>query len=138
LGEQTWFTVKNTVCIGGILPFPADLAERSRDGQWTRTVVDATRGPDSCKSQLEVKKRSKRLVKAGLVQHIRKLLSERKITQTQAARLHGLDQPKVSLLVRGQVQGYSIDRLFRFLTALGQQVEISVRPAGSATAVAGK
>ena len=42
--------------------------------------------------------------------------------------LLGLDQPKVSALVRGRVEGYSIDRLFRILNALGQQIEISVRP----------
>lgn len=76
------------------------------------------------------------LVKAELVQHIRKLLSERNLSQTQAARLLGLDQPKVSLLVRGQVQGYSIDRLFRFLNALGQEVEISIRPAKKEPATA--
>jgi hypothetical protein len=35
---------------------------------------------------------------------------------------------KVSALVRGRVEGYSLDRLFRFLNALGQRVEISVRP----------
>ena len=40
----------------------------------------------------------------------------------------GLDQPKVSALVRSRVEGYSIDRLIRFLNALGQRVEITVRP----------
>jgi predicted XRE-type DNA-binding protein len=69
------------------------------------------------------------LVKAKLVHHIRNLISERKLTQTQAAGLLGLAQPKISALVRGQVQGYSIDRLFRFLNALGQHVDISIRPA---------
>ncbi len=68
------------------------------------------------------------LAKAELVQRIRQLIEERKLTQTKAAKLLGLDQPKVSALVRGRVEGYSIDRLFRFLTALGQRVEISVRP----------
>lgn len=68
------------------------------------------------------------LAKAELVQRIRKLIEERKLTQTKAAKLLGLDQPKVSALVRGRVEGYSIDRLFRFLTALGQRVEITVRP----------
>jgi predicted XRE-type DNA-binding protein len=70
------------------------------------------------------------LVKAELVQRIRDLIAERKLTQTQEARLLGLDQPKVSALVRGRVQGYSIDRLLRFLNALGQRVEIAVRPDG--------
>ena len=68
------------------------------------------------------------LAKAELVQRIRDLIAERKLTQAKAAKLLGLDQPKVSALVRGRVEGYSIDRLFRFLNALGQQVEIIVRP----------
>src|SRR5438128_11454932 len=68
------------------------------------------------------------LAKAELVQRIRHLIAERKLTQAKAAELLGLDQPKVSALVRGRVEGYSIDRLFRFLNALGQRVEITIRP----------
>jgi predicted XRE-type DNA-binding protein len=69
------------------------------------------------------------LAKAELVQRIRQLIAERNLTQVKAAALLGIDQPKVSALVRGRVEGYSIDRLFKFLNALGQQVEITVRPA---------
>ena len=77
------------------------------------------------------------LAKAELVQRIRELIEKRKLSQTKAAKLLGLDQPKVSALVRGRVEGYSIDRLFRFLNALGQRVEITVRPnAGNAEACA--
>ncbi len=68
------------------------------------------------------------LAKAELVQRIRDLIAVRQLTQVKAAKLLGLDQPKVSALVRGRVEGYSIDRLFRFLNALGQRVEITVRP----------
>lgn len=68
------------------------------------------------------------LAKAKLVQRIRHLIEERKLTQFKAAQILGLDQPKVSALVRGQVAGFSIDRLFRFLNALGQRVEITIRP----------
>src|SRR5207237_8421736 len=68
------------------------------------------------------------LAKAALVQRIRHLITERKLTQIKAAKLLGLDQPKVSALVRGRVEGYSIDRLFRFLNALDQRVEIRIRP----------
>jgi predicted XRE-type DNA-binding protein len=68
------------------------------------------------------------LAKAELVQRIRELIEERGLTQVRAAKLLGLDQPKVSTLVRGRVEGYSIDRLFRFLTALGQRVEITICP----------
>lgn len=71
------------------------------------------------------------LAKATLVQRIREIISERKLTQAQAALVLGLDQPKVSALVRGRVDGYSLDRLFRFLNALGQEIEITVRGAGA-------
>ena len=71
------------------------------------------------------------LAKAKLVQQIRDVVAERKLTQAKAAQLLGLDQPKVSALVRGRVEGYSIDRLFKFLNLLGQRVEITVRPAGA-------
>jgi predicted XRE-type DNA-binding protein len=68
------------------------------------------------------------LAKAELVRRIRDLIAERKLTQAKAAQALRLDQPKVSALVRGCVQGYSIERLIRFLNALGQRVEIAVRP----------
>jgi predicted transcriptional regulator len=53
------------------------------------------------------------------VQRIRDIIAERKLTQSRAAALLGLDQPKVSALVRSRVDGYSLDRLFRFLNASG-------------------
>jgi predicted XRE-type DNA-binding protein len=68
------------------------------------------------------------LANAELVRRIRDVIAEQKLTQAKAAELLGLDQPKVSALVRGRVAGYTIDRRFRFLTALGQRVEITVRP----------
>lgn len=71
------------------------------------------------------------VAKAKLVQRLRDIIAERKLTQTQAAGLLGLDQPKVSALVRGRVDGYSLDRLFRFLNALGQDVEINIRKSDS-------
>src|SRR5260221_10315206 len=73
------------------------------------------------------------LAKAELVQRIRGLMAERKLTPAKAAKLLGIDQQNVSALVRGRVEGYSIDRLFRFLNALGQHVEISVQPNSSKT-----
>src|SRR5204863_5333316 len=72
--------------------------------------------------------------KADLVQRIRRLIADHKLTPTKAAAILGVDAPRVSALVRGRVEGYSLDRLFRFLNALGQRVEITVRPAQPATA----
>lgn len=70
------------------------------------------------------------LAKAEFVQRIRDLIAERNLTQAKAAQLLGLDQLRFSALVRGRVEGYTNDRLFRFLIALGQRVEITIRPDG--------
>lgn len=69
------------------------------------------------------------LAKAELVQHLRAIITHRKLTQAQAAEILGLDQPKVSRRVRGDVSGFTLDRLFRLLMALGQDVDITVRAA---------
>ena len=58
----------------------------------------------------------------------RDLIVGKKLTQVKAAALLGLDQPKVSALISGKLEGYTIDRLLHCLNALGQQVEITVRP----------
>jgi predicted XRE-type DNA-binding protein len=85
-------------------------------------------GSDNVFADIGVRNADLALAKAALVSKIRNLIIERKLTQTKAARLLGIDQPKVSSLVRGRVEGYTIDRLFRFLNALGQRVEINVKP----------
>jgi len=50
------------------------------------------------------------------------------LTQVAAAQLIGIDQPKVSAMLAGQFRGYSVERLIRFLVALGHDVEIVVKP----------
>ena len=67
------------------------------------------------------------LTKAQLASHIRLLIRRRRLTQAQAARLMGIDQPKVSALINGRLGGYSSDRLMRLLAALGQDVDIVVK-----------
>ena len=69
------------------------------------------------------------LAKAELVPRICDIIAERKLTQVRAAKLLGIDQPKISALMRGKLDGFSTDRLFRFLNALGSDVEIVIRPA---------
>ena len=74
------------------------------------------------------------LVKAGLVVRIGRIIGARKLTQTAAAELMGIDQPKVSAMLAGRFRGYSVERLMRFLVCLGQDVEIVVKPKKSRTA----
>lgn len=66
--------------------------------------------------------------KSGLVFRISEIIKNRKLTQAKAASILGIDQPKVSLLLRGQLDGFSTDRLFRFLNALDCDIEIIVKP----------
>ena len=68
------------------------------------------------------------LVKAELAAKIGELISERGLTQVEAAKLLCVDQPSVSDLLRGRLRGFSTDRLFRFLNALGRDVEIVISP----------
>jgi predicted XRE-type DNA-binding protein len=67
-----------------------------------------------------------RLAKAMVSRLIANAIRERGLTQSQAAALLGTTQPKVSALVRGQLAGFSMDRLFRFLTVLGMNVRVEV------------
>ena len=67
------------------------------------------------------------LARARLAQQIASVIERKDLSQTEAAALMGLDQPKVSALVRGRLSGFSTDRLFRCLILLGQDVDIVVR-----------
>ena len=65
------------------------------------------------------------LTKAQLASHIRQ--ERRRLSQVAAASIMGIDQPKVSALLNGRLANFSSERLMRFLTALGQDVDITVR-----------
>ena len=71
---------------------------------------------------------AEQLIKAGIFVKIDRIIRQRRITQAAAAELMGIDQPKVSAMQRGQFRGYSVERLMRFLVALGHDVEIVVKP----------
>jgi predicted XRE-type DNA-binding protein len=68
-----------------------------------------------------------RLAKAELARKISEILAKHRLSQSDAAALLGVDQPKVSALVRGQLAGFSLERLMRFLNILGRDVQIVVK-----------
>jgi predicted XRE-type DNA-binding protein len=72
------------------------------------------------------------LIKAELVFKIDALLKARKIRQIDAATLFGIRQPDVSKMLNGDFRQFSVERLMRFLVALGQSVDIVVRPPSAA------
>jgi len=65
--------------------------------------------------------------KADLVYKISAIIEKRELSQVEAAQIIGVTQPKVSALLRGRLDGFSLERIMRFLAALDQRVEISVR-----------
>jgi phage-related protein/predicted XRE-type DNA-binding protein len=67
-------------------------------------------------------------IKARLTLQIYRLITQRGLTQAAAGEILGIKQPHVSGLMRGQSGAYSVERLMEFLAALGQDVQITVRP----------
>ncbi|MGD0429872.1 MAG: helix-turn-helix transcriptional regulator [Acetobacteraceae bacterium] len=68
------------------------------------------------------------LAKAELASRIGEVIRQRRLTQAAAGELLGIDQPKVSRLQRGYLTNFSVERLMHFLTLLGRDVEIVVKP----------
>jgi len=68
------------------------------------------------------------LLKAQLTLQIYSIVKERKLTQAQAGEVLGIKQPHVSALLRNRAGNFSVGRLIEFLTALGQDVQITVKP----------
>jgi len=66
-------------------------------------------------------------LKGRLAAQIVQTIKVRRLTQAEAARVLGVDQPKVSALLRGQLHGFSAQRLLTYAELLGTNVEISVR-----------
>ena len=69
-----------------------------------------------------------RMAKVNLALQINALITRKKLTQKQAAELLDIDQPKISALSTGKLAGCSLERLFRFLTILGQDSIINIAP----------
>lgn len=68
------------------------------------------------------------LLRAKLTLQIYRLIKQRGVTQVEAGKILGIRQPHVSALMRNRSGAFSVERLIDFLIALGQDVEISVRP----------
>jgi predicted XRE-type DNA-binding protein/phage-related protein len=94
-----------------------------------RAKVPVTRGSGNVFADLGLSNPQERLAKAQLASLIDDVIRERALTQEEAAALMGIDQPKVSHLLRGRLGGFSTQRLIDFLNALGRDVEIVVRAA---------
>jgi len=72
--------------------------------------------------------------KVRLAVTINQIIEKMKLSQTAAAELLHINQPKISALVNYRLSGFSVERLIHFLNALGRDVEIVIhKPRSSRT-----
>jgi predicted XRE-type DNA-binding protein len=79
-------------------------------------------------ADLKVSNPEEALAKAEVAGKIHKVIKKKKLTQTKVAKVLKISQSKVSLLLRGYLTNFSLERLFRFLNDLGQDVYICITP----------
>lgn len=68
-------------------------------------------------------------IRSQLMMALQEYLKNNKMTQTQAAKLLGVTQPRVSDLVRGRIDLFSLESLVDMITSIGLAVEISIKDA---------
>lgn len=66
-------------------------------------------------------------IRADLMIEVRRLIKARRLTQARAAKLFGVNQPRISNLVRGRIDLFSVDTLIDMLAQAGVRVNLSVR-----------
>lgn len=97
----------------------------------TTDRVRIERGSGNVFADLGLPDADAHVLKADLVARIDRIVRERGLKQVETAKLLGLSQPDVSRLLRGNFREYSMERLLRLLTALGQDVNIVIRESRS-------
>jgi len=88
----------------------------------------AEEGSGNVFADLDLPQAEQELLRARLTLEIYKIIKERGWTQAKAGAVLGIRQPHVSALMRNRAGMFSVERLMEFLTELGQDVEITLRP----------
>ena len=99
-------------------------------GTWTLNTSEiwVERGSGNVFADLDFPDAESHLLKAELVSRIDDIIRQRRTTQAETARALGLSRPDLSRLLRGDFREHSLERLFHFLTALGCDIGIVIRP----------
>ncbi|MGB8988676.1 MAG: helix-turn-helix transcriptional regulator [Candidatus Sulfotelmatobacter sp.] len=91
-------------------------------------VSRVTEGSGNVFADLGLPNPEQEMLKAQLTLQIYTILKDSGMTQAEIAKILGVQQPQVSLLMRNRAGNFSVGRLMEFLTALRRDVEITVRP----------
>ena len=100
---------------------------KTKDKSAKKTKV--AEGSGNVFADLGLPQAEQELMKARLTLQIYRIIQARGLTQTEAGKILGIPQPQVSALARNRAGNFSVGRLLDFLTALGQDVKITVTPA---------
>ncbi|ANF58414.1 helix-turn-helix domain-containing protein [Halotalea alkalilenta] len=98
------------------------------------TRIDHPQGTDNVLLDLGFDDAEELSAKAALALKLNELIDQRRLSQTEAAAITGMTQPKVSQVRRYKLQNISLERLMQALVSFDQHVEIVVRPAQPAQA----
>jgi predicted XRE-type DNA-binding protein len=93
-----------------------------------KNIIEHTVSSGNIFADLGFPDAEERLAKLDLAIRIFDIIKKKRLTQAKAAELLEIDQPKISALSQGKLSGFSLERLFRFLTILGQDITIQVTP----------
>lgn len=100
----------------------------SRSAETMNEVENAiTRGTGNVFADLGYPDADERQTKLRLAHAINGVIARRRLNQAAAAEKLGVNQPKVSALANYKLDGFSVERLMTFLTALDQDVEIAIK-----------
>ncbi len=132
--------VRNRYSATRIRSDPAAAPARSEAGREERTLKmpnrESTASSGNVFADLNLLQADDLLAKAKLAAKIITEIERRGLTQSQAAVILGIDQPKVSALKQGKLSGFSIERLMRLLLVLGRDIEITVKERAKSRSVA--
>ena len=94
----------------------------------TKNAIEITHGTTNVFADLGLPDAAERQTKTQLALAVNSLLTARQLKQRESAALLHIPQPKVSALKNYRLDQFSVERLLEFLTALNQDVQISIRP----------
>lgn len=92
----------------------------------SKSGIEYTEGSGNVFADLNLPDAEELQFKSSLIGQIASIIEERGLTQVEAARITGMDQPTLSKLLRGRFFRCSTDRLFEMLNRLGRNVEVHV------------
>jgi predicted XRE-type DNA-binding protein len=110
------------------MPRRSTRQPRETDDEHQEEATPHSEGSGNIFADLGLPNAEEHQLKAALVVQLKRLMAEREIIQTEAAKLVEMIQPDLSKLLSGQFRLVSVEKLMRMLTAFDQDVEITVKP----------